>query len=414
MRNIYNLTNNKEDEIIAFFMACNLFWGLVSGIFIQTVRQIIILPMKIDTFIIYGMIMILAMKILYRILNNIRIVDIILFLTLNICLLVSLLISQEYISYFISLLFSLNGINLWQYCVCRGAKKYELIYRYIGIGSIITVFAQWINFLFFTQTTLSESYSQYFGYLSLPIAVVSISNLFYHSRGKILYLFSLVSAILFLLASGARGPLVCLIMFIILKAVRNMQTIKQKIGIIAVLSFLAIYILIFGLDGILLQIRDLFISVNLNTRSVDALLNKTMLNDEARNNLMHISLKIISDSPFWGIGLGRDRLAIANMYLSNKDDFQGWYPHNLFLEIFVQFGIIMGIAIICLLIYLLYRGLKFSRCPAAANVFEIYCACGVFPLLFSGSYLLEPLFFATVALSINTFYWRNNIGEKND
>ena len=81
------------------------------------------------------------------------------------------------------------------------------------------------------------------------------------------------------------------------------------------------------------------------------------------------------------------------MGVSLDSEFLGWYPHNIFLELWVQFGVVLGTLLILLLLGVILRAfivpVEFDR----RALILVFVGLGLMPLLFSASYLSWPPFF---------------------
>jgi O-antigen ligase len=97
------------------------------------------------------------------------------------------------------------------------------------------------------------------------------------------------------------------------------------------------------------------------------------------------AIKLIEERPMLGYGIFK--------YVDTSDD----YPHNIFLEILLQGGILYLLLWIILLVILL---LKFKRILKVDDINLLLIPIALYPfteLLFSGSYLMTPLFWFIIA-----------------
>ena len=140
-------------------------------------------------------------------------------------------------------------------------------------------------------------------------------------------------------------------------------------------------------------------SFNDSNRITQRLEQDNMFEDDSRNTLITNSLALIIEHPF-GMGIGQERAALSDNY---QDDV-GWYPHNLFLEVLLHYGIIIGVIIIVFLIYLMYISFIKNKNDITRNIWLMLFSIGFMPLMFSGSYTNWPLFWLFLGLSVNIFY----------
>ena len=101
-------------------------------------------------------------------------------------------------------------------------------------------------------------------------------------------------------------------------------------------------------------------------------------------------LKAIDKKPFLGYGISGDRMIMGSF---------AKYSHNIFLELIIQFGIIIGGSLIFILLFLITKGLL-EKDNLKYNLFIIWLSLGFAPLLVSNSYLVAINFWILLALMI--------------
>lgn len=148
-------------------------------------------------------------------------------------------------------------------------------------------------------------------------------------------------------------------------------------------------------------------------RLIEMLKNDDLLEDDARNSLKSISISLIKDHPF-GMGIGQERKSLQERKaLSNaQDDAVGNYSHNFFLEIMLNYGIIIGVVISALLVYLIFINFFKNKNETTKNIWLMFFSFGFLPLMFSGSYTNWPWFWLFLGVSVNIFY-ENKLVRKN-
>lgn len=122
-----------------------------------------------------------------------------------------------------------------------------------------------------------------------------------------------------------------------------------------------------------------------------------IFSDSGRSAIFNISFEALKEMPFFGYGVGADRY-----YLGVYGFKFGNYPHNIFVELLLHFGYVVGTIFIILLLKLIFNGFKFIKLQKGkGEIFEIcFFSTGFLVLLFSSSYLISPLFYAMIALLI--------------
>ena len=106
-----------------------------------------------------------------------------------------------------------------------------------------------------------------------------------------------------------------------------------------------------------------------------------------RDVLVEQSIRRIIDAGFEVSGFFGDRKYI-----------KGVYPHNIILEIGMQFGLILGVFMILFIIFIILKSLFFSKYP----LISVYLCCVLFGrYMFSGSYVLEGSFWIWIFAMIS-------------
>lgn len=230
------------------------------------------------------------------------------------------------------------------------------------------------------------SYSMSFGYdMMLP----SMVFLYYAMRDKKLWHWALsIMCILMILVAGSRAPLLWILVFFTVMLIRGFLTSKVKvIWGLTVPVFLLIYLKLEDLIGFLVVFLQRF---GISARSMNMLLAGSINDDNGRAAIYEMSIEMIKNMEFYGYGLYGDRYVIGNYY------FWG-YPHNIFLEILLTFGVLGGGLLIFFLLYQGVRTLLKCQDDDWLDLFLIFLACSL-KLLLSDSYWYVPEFWAAIAV----------------
>lgn len=121
--------------------------------------------------------------------------------------------------------------------------------------------------------------------------------------------------------------------------------------------------------------------------------------DSGRSTIIETLLVAIKENSF-GYGLTGDQ------YLT------GWYSHNLFVELLVELGVLVGGAIIIFIIVKIIKAVIIAK--ENWNVGKFFYAllcCGFVKLFISGTYLTEPYFFAFMGFSLGMIEMKKYYGE---
>lgn len=205
-------------------------------------------------------------------------------------------------------------------------------YQFMGAGSR----GYW-QILDYQGRTAAQSYNLGFGYSVMFCALIFFSLFLKEHRiwQGILGICSFIMA----LVGGSRGCLLVFLIFVILYTIKELTTVTLKKKILILLAALSGYILIqFSLDHISSVLSGL------NLRTVEMLVNGSIAEDNGRDAIYQLAREAIAHVPLLGYGTFGDRQFIAPYYY--------WgYSHNLFLELIIDFGRILGLAIFVFLIW---------------------------------------------------------------
>lgn len=314
--------------------------------------------------------------------------------------LIALTKNSNYYEYYVNL-----GIDIFIYSapwliVAYAVRNYSLFKKYLYASALIVLLSFLTNYYIFEAYTLgSYSYSQSNTYKLLPVAIILLDKIF--DRRSLFNCIIFFTAVIFMLAMGARGPFACLVMYMVLKIFLLLKLSIKKLfaGItISILLFVPLYLCYYDILSYLL---NLFYKLDFSTRVVSVLLDRSFFIDYHRSRLIKYSLDLIIENPFFGVGLGSDRIFLSQKMGGGNSLFEmsGWYPHNIILELFLHFGIVLGIVIVLYAIISILLILKNAK-KDSIDVICIFIGVGFFPLLFSGSYLISPLFFMLIGLCL--------------
>lgn len=246
----------------------------------------------------------------------------------------------------------------------------------------------------------SATYSQSDGYLVLPAAIIFVDAFVRRPRARTVIL--AVAAITVLLASGARGPLFALLIF---GLARGVLALRRRPG--ALLILIAVGVAVAETFDVALRaaygpLSRTFTSVGLSTRSLDRLVGGDFLQDRARTSIARLSWDLTLQHPLGGVGVARDRLLLADaMGVSDPQTVRGWYPHNIVLELVLQYGFFLGGALILFLAVIMWRSVLDTADVDRAQLILVFVGIGLFPLFVSGSYLTWPPFFALLGFCLS-------------
>ncbi len=195
-------------------------------------------------------------------------------------------------------------------------------------------------------------------------------------------LFFLLAA-LFLLMMGTRGAVLCLLVFMVLCSAVTIR-FKRPV-VLLIMAVVCILFLVFQnlIDGLMELAYSVSEKLGLSTRVFDKVMSGNFAVSDARVYLKERVRYYLYAYPLVGLGIYGDRVVTG-----------GQYVHNMFLEFYAQFGVLVGTVLSVSLTVLFYRGIRliFKKGDRTARLIVLLLASCCFKLLVSSSYLREPFF----------------------
>lgn len=239
------------------------------------------------------------------------------------------------------------------------------------------------------------------GYNFLPI--VLFWTYYYQEKLKYKYfLIALISLSLLFLFGSRFGFLIGFIGAIFFLYQSKNKFLRYGIFFVGIFSSL----ILFNLKKFLLLIIEILKKFKLPTESVGRIIyswNNFMNGKDISSgrNIIYIqTIETIKKNILFGSGIFG---YIGNIEYRNKNG--TFYPHNIFLEILLQFGVI-GIIVFFLIIFVVVRKIYFER-KKGYRISRIYFVFIVLSLklLLSSSYLQDKWFWFTLLIPFNKSYY---------
>lgn len=204
-----------------------------------------------------------------------------------------------------------------------------------------------------------------------------------------------------LLSYGTRGPIACLMIFIVAYLILLRRTRVKEFIVLGVISILIFVFLDQIITFLLYVIGDL---MGMSTRVLDRFINNDIAQDEIRDWITTtLMTELKNGNRLFGYGL----LGSYNI--------TGGYPHNFFVEVLFSFGYFVGGLLVALLGYYSFKAFKNSSIEERAFFLVLLCS-GFMHLMFSGSFVYDADFYIfigyVVRLSVKPLQYKYNCTEK--
>lgn len=240
-------------------------------------------------------------------------------------------------------------------------------------------------------------------YYLLPSVMYLIYWAFEKNKAKY-WVFALIGSV-FVSSFGSRGPLLILLIFFAIRFF--LKVVKAKSGVVKFFfiigAVVGITVIISGdvLTNIAEFLSEKLGDMGFSTRVFDYFLEGNIADASGRDSISDTILGAIKDNPAFGHGLMGDRM------IYNGASF----AHNLFLELWCQFGLVFGTILSLLIVCLPIVSIKKQKDTVFAN-FILMLGCTILiKLMGSGSYLVEPYLFLLLGICTPIILKRNPSSE---
>lgn len=286
-------------------------------------------------------------------------------------------------------------LTLTGYFLARTITEFDQIYKYMTIYSYVLLAMSIYGYSIFIGSEIELQYMVFSYNMLIPTVFLIIIGI---DKGKSLNLIVGLMGGFLILISGARGPIVCLALSILTYIFFTKMSQMKKIAIVGSL-FIAGGISAIFFTSIIKGLIVFTDNLGVSSRTLTLILEGGFLNDSGRSGIIHLLKESIN---LFGNGLFSDRIIAL-----------GYYAHNIFYEIIVEYGIILGTVLIIYIFILVLAGVK-SLDSQRKNLIIILMTTGIFKLMLSGSYLLqEPAFYIVLGLAFSELSARQRALYKN-
>ena len=216
----------------------------------------------------------------------------------------------------------------------------------------------------------------------------SIMYLIYYASVKKQVIYIAIAGVLstVILIFGTRGPIVCMLVYVALLTIYYSFKSRNLKKLLILLIIFAIVLSVFIFDSLFIEVTSVlskaFEKIGFSTRIFTFIIEGDITASKGRESLAQRAIEAIIENPMWGYGITADRAMF------------GIYPHNMFLEILCQYGIVFGSLLIITMLVITVIALLKSRKNTRSFTFGLMLVSIVFvKLMISSTYTTEPLLF---------------------
>lgn len=277
----------------------------------------------------------------------------------------------------------------------------SIIYKAAHIVFVVCTF---LGILLLSGKADIGTYSMAFSYYMLFPAIIYF-NIFFE-RLSLKYLLMFMVALFNILSLGARGPLLCVAVFIILKIAEKLKSTTYDKMLFNIVIINALVVVSLFLNRMAEYLYNFLLTFDINARSL-LLLSRSSVHLSGRDRIYDAVFDAIRKSPFFGIGIGGDRAATAG----------GIYVHNIFVEIMANFGVVAGTAVFLGLLFVIIKILA-DKTGIGYTMAAIWMSLGFVHLMISSSYLIDIKFWIFMGIAFNILFFQKpeseNISDERD
>jgi O-antigen ligase len=275
----------------------------------------------------------------------------------------------------------------------------------MGKFSVIAILVNVLYMFYYMKSRQLNEDSMYWSYLLLPHVLFSIW-LFFEER-KIIYMLFPLIGLFYLFSMGTRGSIVVMTIYFIINIwLKISHKIYQRI----ITTFLlGIMMGVLYQSEILIDfvytIKNFLDSLGVSTRIMDSFISHQFISyTSGRDEIYEILIQKISENPLLGYGV----------YGEWNWGFHS--AHNMYLELFVHYGIVLGGLLLFLGIFTVARAYLKTKNFYSKDLIVLWSTFIFVQGFFGGSYLRYSVFFliAFCMKEIHISYLSKNILKNNN
>lgn len=305
---------------------------------------------------------------------------------------------SSYLINWIGLIIIFIFTTLPGYYIARKVKSLENLFFLIEKVPFPLTIMMLLIFLYKKQSNTLRIDDMFISYGILPAVIISIYLLF--NKNKKINVLYIAFGLFVIITHGSRGPLLAVIFYIFAYALINAK--KNKVLVLLLSSFsVLIYLNLLSIVNWMIGILNNF---NYTSRTLYKIKEGSIASGTGRNYIQEVAISLFKDNPFTGVGIGVERIHIfKNVYLDRgiSDKLSTSYPHNLFIELLSQFGV-LGMLVIFLLLFLITFSFLYGN-KLEKNLLLVLFSISFIELMLSSSYLLSPQFFFYIGICYSMF-----------
>ncbi len=271
-------------------------------------------------------------------------------------------------------------------------KLWQALYKCSWIIIVLSFFDTFILKVFLGT-------SHMLAYVVLLPECVLIIEFINNRKHRFMNIFGILISAVLLIQANSSGAIVAAICCSIVGILYVMKNYKVKFIILVLFLSILMIILFSNFNLIILYLITFLEKFSINLNVLDEIIDSGLSADIYRKSIFDYCMEYSKEHLLLGCGVGNDRELITKYTLVSQQSLVGNYPHNIFLELTMQFGSILGIILSLFLVIFLLRFLIRESNKSVQNISCVLVGMGFFPLLFSSSYIENPMFYLLISFA---------------
>lgn len=250
----------------------------------------------------------------------------------------------------------------------------------VGKVSCLAILAETLFILLILRGSDMQNNDDMSRAYSLLLSVLFVINYAYDKRSLVGLVFALIG-ILSLLSMGTRGPIMIILAFVAAKIFQSSTKKGKGYIVIVVLLLLMWFVSSPYWNAFLFLLRGIISALGMSTRIIDyTIQGETLSNYSERDDIYALLINKIQERPLTGWGV------------YGEWQFVDWSAHNMYLEVLIHYGVIIGGLILLWMLYLAVKAFMTSKVAPVRGLVLMF-ACNVFVRgVFGGTFLSFPTF----------------------
>lgn len=202
-----------------------------------------------------------------------------------------------------------------------------------------------------------------------------------------------ITGILLCFSYGTRGPILIVVAYAAVQLFVRLVWNKRGAWRIVGATVLSVAVILLFTTNVLTNFAQFmgstFEEIGLSTRIFDTFVEGEFTESTGRERIAESVMRSISDNLIFGTGYYGDRVAAS-----------GNYAHNIALELWCQFGVLLGTAVLLAILWVIISGFRYVRQADTRNMLFLFVCLVCIKLMLSGTYTTEVYFYFLLGICI--------------